>query len=409
MYEDKLKRLLLVAALWTWSATAHGREPETIEITYDEALALARSRAPASLMARAAAREASSQIDAASVRPFNPQLQAAAGPRFGTAGTVLDWQIGAQQWLELGGQRGDRLAVARAGAAAGEARSDDAQRRLLREVSLAFIAAVFWERRVVLAEENLEISRAIAAVARRRHEVGDVGGLEAAASTLAVARAQSDLDRARASVAAAEGRLEALLGVEPSVDLSCRGDLRTLGTLAAGEADIDQRPDVRALRAEIDEAEAETELGRASRVPNVAVGARYNREELDHRVQGTLTVELPTFNRGQGTSATARARRDRLEAELRVTRTTAAIETKTSTTLAHDLSEAARRFEEVGLVSLEGAETLASASYAAGQIPLGELLAIRRELVGARLDHAQLLLEAAIARVELAASTGALR
>lgn len=408
MFRRPLSSLLLVASLWTASTTALAQRPTTVEITYDRALALAREKAPALSAARARAREAQSAVKAASVWRFNPELQGAAGPRFRSDGAVLDWQLGAQQWLELGGQRGDRSAAARAGAAAGEARSEDAQRLLLRDVSLAFIAALYWERRVAIAEENLDIAEAVDRTSARRQEVGDAGGLDAAASALAVVRAQSQVDRARAALTSAEGRLQALLGMDPSIDLACRGDLRRLGIPSAADAEPGERPDLRALKADVQQADAQVDLGRAGRVPNLAVGARYNREELEHRVQGTLTIALPMFDRGQGTTAVARARRERLQAELQASQSTATVQAHTADAVAESLSDAARRFEE-GLETLERAEQLATTSYAAGAIPLGELLAIRRELVDGKIDHADLLLEAATAHVELAASTGALR
>jgi outer membrane protein TolC len=157
------------------------------------------------------------------------------------------------------------------------------------------------------------------------------------------------------------------------------------------------------------EAEAEAALGRAKRIPNLALGASYAREESADIVQGSLTVALPVFDHGQGTTAVAESLRDRVSAELRAARNTAAVEANTAEATARRLSGAARRFEEGGLATLERAEHLATASYEAGAIPLGELLAVRRALAQAKLDYADLLLGAATARAELAASTGALR
>lgn len=317
--------------------------------------------------------------------------------------------MSAQQWLEVGGQRGERLAAARAGADAGIARSEDAQRLLLRDVSFAFISALYWERRIALAEENLRIAEAVARVASRRHEVGEVGGLEQSVSALAVARARTDLDRARASLTQAEGRLKALLGLEAHTDLACLGDLRQLGIPDMAGADVSDRPDMRALQSDIRQAEAEADLGRAGRVPDLALGAGYAREEFDDIVQGTLTIALPVFDHGQGTTAVAQARRERLRVELDATRSMAGVEASTAQMTTERLTTAARRFEQEGLAMLERSERLATATYEAGAIPLAELLAVRRELVQAKLDYVDLLLGAANARAELAASTGALR
>ncbi|MBK8481690.1 MAG: TolC family protein [Proteobacteria bacterium] len=405
----RLIGLLLGASLWTSSAGAQEQPQPIVEITYASALALARAQAPALAAAWARVREAERQVEAASVWRFNPQLSGSAGPRLRAAATSVEGSASAQQWLELGGQRGDRVEAARAGAAATAARREDAQRLLLRDVSLGFIAALYWERRSRLAEENLRLAEAVARVATRRHEVGDLGGLEQAVATLAAVRARSETERARASQTQAEGRLKALLGLQPATVLVCRGDLRQLGLPAPSAAGLDDRPDLRALRAGIQQARAEAELGLASRVPNLAVGASYARDDADDLVQGTLTLALPVFDHGQGRTLVANARGARLRAELAATRSTAAIDAATAQATARRLSSAAQRFEAEGLATLARSERIASASYDAGAVALGELLALRRELMQAKLDYAELLFGAALARAEHAASTGALR
>ncbi|MEO1337539.1 MAG: TolC family protein, partial [Myxococcota bacterium] len=67
------------------------------------------------------------------------------------------------------------------------------------------------------------------------------------------------------------------------------------------------------------------------------------------------------------------------------------------------------RHAVVYLEMIGRAERLATASYEAGAIPFGELLAIRRELTQAKIDRIDLQYSAATARIELAASTGALQ
>ncbi|MCP4589160.1 MAG: TolC family protein, partial [bacterium] len=280
---------------------------------------------------------------------------------------------------------------------------------VLRDVSVAFIAVLYWERRVALAEENRHISDDVARVAAKRYEVGDVGGLERSVSMLAAVRARSDADQSMASRKRATAHLKTLLGIEASAELVCRGDLRQLGVPGAIQQNVDDRADLRALGADIQQAEAEAELGRAGRVPNLAVGVDYSREESDDIVQGTLTIELPIFDHGQGSTAIAEARRDRLRSELDAARNAASLEINTAQTMVRRLSTAVRRFEQAGLGALERSERLATASYKTGAIPLGELLAVRRELVQAKLDYVDLLLRAATAHAELAASTGALQ
>jgi cobalt-zinc-cadmium efflux system outer membrane protein len=408
MKRRRLVGLLLGLLLWPIAAAGQEQRSPVVELTYERALALARENAPTVRTARAKGRESDGQVKAASLWRFNPQLSASLGPRFASGSTDVDWSIGAEQWLELGGQRADRVRAAHAAARAWKARSDDTQRRILRDVSLAFVGALYWERRVALAEENLRISREVARVAMRRHEVGDVGGLDRAVSALAVVRAAGDADRARASLALALSRLKALLGLEASSELVCRGDLRQLRVPGASQPSLDDRPDLLALGAEIRQADAEAEVARAGRVPNLALGADYSREEAAHIVQATIAMELPLWDRGQGSAAVAEARRDRLRTELDGARAAASLEVETARAMVQRWNAAVYRFEQEGLETVEEAERFSTASYETGAIPLTELLAVLRELLNAKLDYVDLLFEAATARVALAASRGIL-
>ena len=72
---------------------------------------------------------------------------------------------------------------------------------------------------------------------------------------------------------------------------------------------VDQRPDFTALAAEGREADAQAQLGRALRRPDLGVRVSYEREERDTIVLGGLSVTLPAFQRGQGTLAAGRRAR----------------------------------------------------------------------------------------------------
>ncbi|KIG14022.1 Heavy metal RND efflux outer membrane protein, CzcC family protein [Enhygromyxa salina] len=390
-----------------------------MKINYEQALTLAREQAPALAVARARVGEGESQVDAAGVGRFNPQIMASAGPRFGANEANVDVSVRATQWLEVGGQRGHRIEAARSAVDASQARSEDTQRLLLRDVSLAFVAALYWRQRVEIAEQNLELVSAVATVARRRHEVGDVGGLAESSAALAVAQARIDVESALAAVDRAEGQLAALLGVEAEVELVTVGELRELAIPGgAGDIDnndidinidIDARPDLRAFEADAREARAAGALGRSNRAPNLAVGVGYVHEESEHVMLGIVGITLPVFDRGQGSVAVAEARGVRARAELEATRDTAALEAKTAVAVVRRTTDAALQFERDGLAQLERTEQMVTVSYEKGAVTYDEVLTVRLELVAAKLGYAALLLQAATGRVELTAATGALQ
>ncbi|MFK8001882.1 MAG: TolC family protein [Polyangiales bacterium] len=380
-----------------------------MDITLERALAMARQSSPEAAGREARARLASSRLEAASVRPFNPQISGSLGPRFGEAGTRLNGSVQIRQWFELGGQRGDRQDIARAGVESQEARSARRMHLVERDVSLAFFRALYWEQRVELFEESLRVANAVLASARSRHELGDAGGLESSLATIAAARADTEMQSARVSSLRALGELKVLLGVRADVSLRVRGDLRALGVAPVEPRPSDgaERADLRALRAEVRGARAEAELGRASRWPNFALGARYARDEADDVVQGIFSIQLPFFDRGQGEVAIASAREEVAQRQLESATMAASVELDTSQRAARALSRAARQFEATGLPALARAEELATGNYEAGAVPLAELLLIRRELLHARTTYLDQLFEAAAAQAELVAQRGA--
>ncbi len=408
MHRARWIGLALCALAWTESAHAQQSPGPVLRLTFEEAVERASDDSLPVRRAEALRREADVAVAAAGVWQSNPELSGAAGPRFGPTETTVDWSVGVQQWVALGSRPDARRAVARAAADAAEARTDDARRRTTREVAVAFARALYAEERIALAEQNLGIAEQVSEIARRRHEVGDVGGLDESVAALALARAQAELDRSQVLSLQAEADLKVLLALAADVDVDPEG---SLDSIAAGAiaGDLAERADLQALRAEIAAARAEGELAEKSKLPDVAFGAAVSREEGASIVKGTLAFTLPFFQRGQGSAAIASARADRLQVELDVATSDATVEVATNRAIARELTAAVRRFEEAGADELERTEAIATRSYEAGAIPLGELLSVRRELLRARVEYTELRLGAAIARIELATTTGELR
>jgi len=381
------------------------------EITFEQALELARLNAPELATARARVQEAASAVEAAKVLPFNPELEAESGPRHGPSETTTDWSVGARQWFETGGRRRLRQEVARAGFDAEEARAAASRRRVLHEAATVFVEALYWQERMALSRENGRIMEEIARVARRRHEVGQTGGLEESLSSLSLERVRIAEAQVRAALDRVSARLSVLLGLQAGDRVAPIGDLREFGLrhVADMTVDIEQRPELQALAAEVRRAQTEIELGRAGRWPELGLGVSWAREEEADLVHGNLAVSLPVFDRGQGEAARALARRLRIEAELEASRQRLLAEVARARETCGQLRTAALRFVERGLPDLERSAQLARANYDAGAIPLTDLLTVQRELVRARIDFADLLLGAATARVDLAAGLGEYR
>jgi outer membrane protein, heavy metal efflux system len=405
-----LSAAALIAAIVLLSSEPGTAQEEAL--TLEQALALARVRAPAILSARVRTAEARARLTGASVLlRENPLVETAVGSRTSGRGTFVDADVGIQQTFELGGRRGARIAGAEAGVDRAVAGSDDAALRLLRDVAIAFYRALWAEQRLRLATAAEGAGADVVRIAERRRQAGDMTALDVNVARTALARARSDQQAAEAIRNAALGELRILLGMAADPPLAVRGDLRDRRRYELGEliARAPDRPDLRALDAEAREANADVRLGDGLAWPDLGFGARYEREEEADVVLGALTLTLPFFERGQGLRAEAGARARRLRLEMDAERRVVDVEVRTAFEVYGRRVGAVTGLERDALPLLDQNESLARRSYEAGQIGLAEFLVVRREILETNDLYLDRLFEAAVAGVELEASAGALR
>jgi len=377
-------------------------------LTLEAALARARTHSPALLAARARVEEARARLRGASRPRDNPQLEGAAGRR--ESGAAWDLEVGLSQPLELGGRRKARVAGAQAALERDLALAEDALRRALRDVTAVFLSASGATERLRVAEATATYADEILRIAQRRHEQGDVATLDVNLAQSGLARARADVHSVAASEAAALGTLRALLNLEPERPLtldfpSSRAPVPELATLMESAS---QRADLRALTAELKEAEADIRLGKSLAWPEVAPGVRYERDEGTNVLWGGLTLSLPFLNRGQETREVGEARVQRVRGELEALRATIRNEVQAAWTV-YALRQKAADELQAQEAALDDNETLARRSYEVGQIGLGELLLVRRETAEVRAALLERLTEAAEARLELDTRAGVLR
>jgi outer membrane protein, heavy metal efflux system len=245
-------------------------------------------------------------------------------------------------------------------------------------------------------------------VSERRHTSGDIARLDLTLAQATLARARADVHGARAALEGCLATLKMNLGSTPDEVVSVEGNLaeppvfdRTRATTLAVD-----RPDLRALQAELREAQADRDLGSAQRWPEVGLGASYERHESADILLGTASLTLPIFERGQGQRAEAEARSQRLSSELRAGQNAMAVEVRTALVVYDQRLAAVQELARGALTLLDETEARVRQSYEAGQLPLIDLLAVRREIVATRIEYTDRLLDAAVAAVELTASVG---
>ena len=398
---------LAAALVWPCASTA-----SPSELSFQQALALARERAPALL--DAAGRVAEAQGAVAGASPWlrdNPTLNAEVGPRRMEDGARgLQLSLGLAQPFELGGKQGARRESARAGLAREGAEQQDAERRVLGEVAASFLRALYAREFSRLMRDTEEAAKNLASSASKRFDAGDVPVVDVNVARVAQARAHAAVVVAEGEEEALLSELRAWLGLSLQEPLAVRGALRELSSLpvAAPTTSASERADVRALESALAQAEAELRLGRAEALPDLSVGVRYEKEVDETAWLGTLSVPLPVFSRGQEAKVTGEARVRRLRTLLEAARRTRDVQVEAARIRDTRRQQALEVLEKEALPLLDENESLARRSYEAGEMDLAGLLLVRRETLETRVALLDSHLQAALARVQLAVETGVL-
>jgi cobalt-zinc-cadmium efflux system outer membrane protein len=379
-------------------------------LTLGDVLAMARERAPQIVSARLALEEARGRLLGASVRfQANPEVELALGNRSGQDARSTDFEIGLGKAVEPGARRAARIAGATAAIAQGSANVDEVTRMVLRSAASAYYRALHATERIRVLDAAQELAATVHATAERRFKAGDIAVLDVNVARASLARVRAEREGAEASKALALGDLRQLLrpdeGVEVQGSLEPPPDADLAGALQA----VSRRPELRALEAAIEEAEADLRLGQSFSAPDYGVGIRYSREEGDQIVLGGMTLTLPMFSRGQEQRAVASARAARLREELDAARTRVQDEVRAAFDVYGRRLAAVRLLEGEAMPGLDENERLTTRSFEVGQLGLPELLLIRREMLDTRSQYLDALLEAALARIDLDASAGTLK
>lgn len=218
------------------------------------------------------------------------------------------------QPLEVGGQRGRRIEVARQEAALADLEIASLERQVRREVRQAFYGVMAARDATAQRGRGLALARRIRDAAQARFDAGDVPQLEVTQADLEVARAEADLTVQQQEEKVALTRLNALLGEPSEMDWATAGSLEdsppmpTMAELIARASE--SNAELAHLGQQIKVEQSRGALLRAERAPamNLEFGSDFNAPgEFNVGARGGFTIELPIFTRKQGELAQSAA------------------------------------------------------------------------------------------------------
>jgi cobalt-zinc-cadmium efflux system outer membrane protein len=317
----------------------------------------------------------------ASVLAANPVVTSGANRhRLPMGESNIDASVSLGQELQIGGQRGLRIAAARFDLEHAEQARADRARLVDGEVRRAFAGLVAAQRRRVLALDAAAQAERLADIAATRVAQGDVGRLDLDLARLDVVKTRADATAADTEIARATARLATAIGADPDEVLAVIAfDLpphETPAEPAVVARAVATRPDLAAARATRDQLEGQAALAhRAGIVPNPTVRGFYSHENgHENLLGGEIEIPLPIFDRQQGAeaelygqAASAAAQTAKLERD---------IPREVRTALARHRAAAAvwARYRNDAVPAVESARLGLDRAVAAGSLGLPDLL-----------------------------------
>ncbi|WP_242515565.1 TolC family protein [Sorangium cellulosum] len=368
--------------------------------------------APASRVATAEAGVARAATSAAGVLSLeNPVLTGMGGVRLNPDGSKPAAASASLEWpIELGGQRGERVAAARAEQRAAEIHAEGGQRGVLLAALLQHALVLRDERQVQLARARVALAERLHAAAERQRKAGEVPEVDVTLALLQRGRDVAAAEAAEGARDADKAALLALLGLPSSgaQDVPVEGPLVPPGEpppLASILDDLGRRPDVGAAAASVDAARAKLERERAARWPTVSVIAQVEHDDGANIGLLGLAVPLPLFNANRAGTATAAAEVDVARARADAARAGAVGQIHQLHARYLATREALRALTPTAAL-MERAASISARGYELGEKDLASVLLVRREVIEAEAalleaEHAH-----AVAKIELLVAAG---
>lgn len=353
-------------------------------------------------------------------RDRDRQRRAAAGradPQPDLSWSVEDTRQGNRQTsvsiaqpLELGGKRGARVEVAKRGSEIAWTQLEVRRAELRAQVRGAYYAALTAQERVRLAKTSLDLARRALQAADRRVKAGSISSVERVRAQVLADNAQLDLSQAELE------QQRTYVQLSSTWDEPQPGFARVGGALDAVPASItrgallrhlDESPTLRLAAQEVARGEAQVDLEKRQRIPNltVSIGSKYDQTARDGRGERVnligLSMPLPLFDRNQGNIYAAQSRADQARDLQRAT----LLRLRSEAVQAYDQLRTSE--QELALVRrdlLPGAQSALDSmtrGFEMGKFNFLDVLDAQRTLVGVRAQYVRALDAAAQARVSM--------
>jgi len=426
-----VKKYLFVYLLLALAGTTATAQERSGPITLDEALRIFRERGFDLLIANATIASAAADLTVAGA-VANPSFSLSRGSSstydpslcHGCSNTSISAGVTDQAALSdgLSGKRRLRADVARAALDATRLGRADAERTLGFTVKQQLLQAELGREALVYAHEAQRLASNTLDLVAKRYTAGAVSEADVARAEVQKLEADQAADVAEQSLAQARAALAYLLGygeTPPGFDVAddlVRGAAASRSKAVSRDEMLDaaraHRPDLAAVRSQVQRARASVELAHRLTIPDFFPSLQYSQEGRGQSAIQPPTVTLgisatvPLFNHYRGDVARAEADLQTQEISQKKIEAQIASDVSSAFSALRSASNRTARMQGRLLERAARARDLVQLQYEKGAASLFELLDAQRTFLGTQNEYLQTLNDYWIAVFQLEQATG---
>lgn len=346
----------------------------------------------------------------------NPELDGDIGnrrlrnPEPGYNKNIVQGGVSLMQEFEIAGQPRYRREAARDNLQRVKFEVGDFERALRFRVTVVFLKLLNSESKISQAERLVKLRNRLHDAAKRRLSLGDIPEAQVILAEVELNRARSDLITLQKEHEELLSRLKTELSLKDDTRVEIQGALSRISPSVSLpeliKTAIERRPDLAAAEREKRAAEAEERLARAERVPNIRIGAFYEKDDKDNIVGGKISIPLPFFDRNQGELREALARKSIADLNYLNRRQTLEREIRTAYNKFRLAERDVSLYPEDSLKRFDESLELNQKAYQEGQIDLSDAVVFQNQLIEARQRYIDALTNYNLAVAELKFQAG---
>jgi len=403
--------------------------PARRTVTLDEAIDTALLQNPDAVIARGGGPVSGARRVVAATYPWNPSVQVEVDPYArDRAGDLLATKnhVSVMQTLELAHQRRYRRRAADAGWNREQAVIAQGELTAAVAAMRAYFDALYNKGLLDLARSRAKLQTTMVGVVDRRFAAGLATPSERVTASVAARQSQRQAELAEANYQTSLRALQLVLDVPLNTPIEPDSDLETYKWLPASEALewasangnngvtntsddgalqwVSNRPDVVAANFAVSAANADLELAKADRVPNIATGPTYERDESGTLFFGIAAqMDIPVWNTGNPLVQQRAAELQQQVITWQQTKARAALQAQAAVNrymIAHRLWEEHWAEQDAS----ESELTTVTDAFKQGQASIVEVLTTQDNLIQERRDYLNLLHEISQAAADVIAA-----